>query len=90
MAMTRAVRRLAVAKATPLQVGAYQDGRAAFGAGAPSTSFPFTPTDTDPGDSELRVLWVRGWVHARHEAAEQAYEEMPDRHPSLTALGPVP
>lgn len=88
--MTRPGRRLSTAKATPLQVGAYQDGRAAFGAGAPSTSCPFTPSDTDPGDPELRVLWVRGWVHARHEAAEQAYVELPDRHPSLTALGPPP
>lgn len=74
---------LAVAQPTPLQVGAYQDGRAAFFDGIDSTACPHRGPDSS---AELRLLWVRGWVAAKFDAARAAYDELPDRHPSIAAL----
>ena len=46
---------------SPQQAEAYDAGRAAFTAGKDSTVCPH------PLDSELRLLWVRGFVYARRD-----------------------
>lgn len=46
---------------SPEQVEAYDAGRAAYGAGEPSTTCPHDPR------SELGVLWLRGFVLARRD-----------------------
>jgi hypothetical protein len=43
------------------QVEAYDAGRAAYGAGEPSTACPHEPR------SELGTLWLRGYVLARRD-----------------------
>jgi hypothetical protein len=43
------------------QVEAYDAGRAAYGAGDPSTACPHDPR------SELGTLWLRGYVLARRD-----------------------
>jgi hypothetical protein len=55
-----------VASAPPVepsdeQVEAYDAGRAAYGAGNPSSDCPHDPT------SELGALWLRGYVLARRD-----------------------
>jgi hypothetical protein len=49
---------------TPAQVRAYDQGRQAFADGQPS----LTVIGLYPPDSDLRLLWVRGWMQSRAEA----------------------
>jgi hypothetical protein len=49
------------AEPTRAQTDAYDAGRAAYGAGDPSTTCPHDPR------SELGVLWLRGYVLARRD-----------------------
>lgn len=46
---------------TPTQVNAYEAGRAAYDGGQPVTVCPHP-------DGELRVLFCRGYQHARRDA----------------------
>jgi hypothetical protein len=49
---------------TPAQVRAYDEGRQAFIDGHPSLDV----IDLYPNGSDLRLLWVRGWMQCRAEA----------------------
>jgi len=48
-------------ESTEQQIEAYDAGRAAYGAGDPSSTIPHDPR------SELGVLWLRGFVLARRD-----------------------
>jgi hypothetical protein len=49
---------------TPAQVRAYDEGRQAYIDGADSLAV----ADLYPAGSDLRTLWVRGWMQCRAEA----------------------
>lgn len=61
---------------SPLQVGAYDAGIVAYNEGRPSTAVPFLNADRDVG--ALRILWIRGWVHARTAHRYGNYPELSD------------
>lgn len=65
-----------VPEPTPEQVGAYDAGIIAYNEGRPSTSVPFLNADPDVAD--LRILWIRGWVHARTAHRYGNYPELSD------------
>lgn len=61
---------------SPIQVGAYTAGIIAYNEGRPSTSVPFL--NADPQVADLRLLWIRGWVHARTAHLYGDYPELTD------------
>lgn len=71
-----------VPEPTPDQVGAYDAGIIAYNEGRPSTSVPFS--SADPQVADVRILWIRGWVHAR---TAHVYGDWPElRDPAVIAL----